>query len=98
MFPTVMEIKVYIESTTISAARQHSTLEYVLHIYMSTTACIEHCSHTWYDASVLYLHIVDIIQKRINNIMYPNLESRVQSLSRRHSVASLCLFYNYVHS
>lgn len=102
MFFTDMKWKHYIESIVTSAARKVCSLcrarqffspESILYIYKSTISpCIEYCCHIWSDASARHLEILDKIQI-LCNFIGPDLVSRLQSLSNRRNVISLCFEY-----
>ncbi len=97
----------YIESIASSTARKVGSLcrarkffspESILQIYKTTIRpCMEYCCHIWAGAPSAYLGVLDKIQRRICNLIGPDLASRLQSLSHRRAVASLCLFYKYFH-
>ena len=97
----------YIESIAKSAAMKVGSLfrvrhflppESILYIYKATIRpCIEYCCHLWARASAVCLHLLDRIQKRILNLVGPDLCSNLQPLSHRRNVASLSLFYKYFH-
>ena len=102
-----MKWKSYIQSIALSAARktaslyrarQHFSSESILHIYKSTIRpCLEYCCHIWGGAPYVHLELLDRIQRRISNIIGPDLSAKLQSLAHRRDVASLCLFYKYFH-
>ena len=72
--------------------------ESILYIYKFTIRpCIEYCCHLWAGASASCLHLLDRIQKRILNLVGPDVCSNLQSLCHRRNVASLSLFYKYFH-
>ena len=97
----------YIESIAKSAAMKVGSLyrarnflspESILYLYKATIRpCIEYCCHIWAGASADCLSLLDRIQRRITNIIGPDLSSNFQSLSHRRNVASLSLFYKYFH-
>ena len=68
--------------------------ECILHLYKSLIRpCIEYCCHIWSGASSDVLSLLDRVQRRIINIVGPNLASKLQPLSNRCDVASMALFY-----
>ena len=97
----------YIESIAKSAAMKVGSLyraqnflspESILYLYKATIRpCIEYCCHIWAGDSADCLSLLDRIQRRITNIVGPDLSSKFQSLSHRRNVASLSLFYKYFH-
>ena len=79
-------------------ARRYLSTESILHLYKSSIRpCMEYCCHIWAGASATSLSLLDQIQKRISNIIGPQLASSLQTLSHRRKVASLSLFYRYYH-
>ena len=61
---------------------------------------LEYCSHVWGGAPKSSLHLLDRVQsKAIRLINNPNLTNSLQSLSlsHRHLVADLSIFYRYFH-
>ena len=79
-------------------ARSYLSPECILHLYKSLIRpCIEYCCHIWSGASSDVLSLLDRVQRRIINIVGPNLASTLQPLSHRRNVASLALFYKYYH-
>ena len=97
----------YIESIAKSTAMKAGSLyrarnflspESILYLYKATIRpCIKYCCHIWAGASADCLSLLDQIQRRITNIVGPDLSSNFQSLSHRRNVASLSLFYKYFH-
>ncbi|CAE1275264.1 unnamed protein product [Acanthosepion pharaonis] len=99
----------YIESIVSSTTRKVGSLcrasrffspESILQIYKSTIRpCMEYCCHIWpgSPSRAVHLKVLDKIQRRICNVIGPDLASRLQSLSHRRAIASLCLFYKYFH-
>ena len=95
----------YIESIAKSAAMKVGSLfrsrnflspESILYLYKATIRpCMEYCCHIWVGASNSCLRLLDQIQRRIINLIGPNLSPKLQSLSHRRNVASLSLFYKY---
>ena len=68
----------------------------ILYLYKATIRpCIEYCCHLWAGAPATLLSLLDRIQKRICNLIGPDISSKLQSLSHRRNVASLSLFYKY---
>ena len=79
-------------------ARRYLPTECILHLYKSLIRpCIEYCCHIWAGSSADVLSLLDRIQKRVVNIVGPQLAAKLQSLSHRRDVASLSLFYKYYH-
>ena len=59
---------------------------------------LEYCSHVWGGAPKSSLNLLDRVQsKAIRLINNPNLTNSLQSLSHRHLVADLSIFYRYFH-
>lgn len=54
--------------------------------------CIEYCFFIWSIASAIYAKVHDMIQKRIWNILSPELASRTQTFSYCSNVVSQNLF------
>ena len=79
-------------------ARSYLSRETILYLYKSLIRpCMEYCCHVWAGASSDALSLLDRIQKRICNIVGPDLASCLQPLSIRRDVASLSLLYKYFH-
>ena len=79
-------------------ARAYLTPESILYLYKSTIRpCMEYCCHIWGGAPSDALNLLDRVQNRVCNAIGENLASKLDSLSHRRSVASLCLFYKYFH-
>ena len=79
-------------------AREYLTPISILYLYKATIRpCIEYCCHLWAGAPASLLNLLDRIQKRVCNLIGPNLSSLLQPLSHRRNVASLSLFYKYFH-
>lgn len=79
-------------------ARNYLTPESILYLYKSTIRpCIEYCCHIWGGASSESLNLLDRIQRRVCNSIGESLSSKLDSLSHRRAVSSLCLFYKYFH-
>ena len=79
-------------------ARGFLSNEAILYIYKSVIRpSMEYCSHIWAGAPAKYLSTLDKIQKRIVNLVDPELGSVFHTLSHRRTVASLSLFYKYFH-
>ena len=77
-------------------ARKLLTPESILYLYKATIRpCMEYCCHIWAGASAASLSLLDKVQKRVANLIGPELSSKLQPLSHRRNVASLCLFYKY---
>jgi len=99
--------KNYIESVAKSASMKVGSLhrvrhflspESILYIYKSTIRpAMEYCCHLWAGAPTTSLDSLDRIQRRIVNIVGPELSSDLHPLSHRRNVASLSLFYRYFH-
>ena len=95
----------YIESIAKAAAKKVGSLyrarklltpESILYLYKATIRpCMEYCCHIWAGASAACLSLLDRVQKRVANLIGPELSSKLQPLSHRRNVASLCLFYKY---
>ena len=78
--------------------RKFLTPESILHLYKSIIRPgMENCCHLWAGASVSVLSLLDRIQKRVANIIRPELACKLQPLSIRRDVASLSLLYRYFH-
>ena len=78
--------------------RKFLTPESILHLYKSTIRPkMENCCHLWAGASASVLSLLDRIQKRVANIIGPELACKLQPLSLRRDVASLSLLYRYFH-
>ena len=78
--------------------RQFLTPESILHLYKSVIRPgMENCCHLWAGASANVLSLLDRIQKRVANIIGPELACKLQPLSIRRDVASLSLLYRYFH-
>ena len=87
----------YIESIAKSApmkigslyrARNFLSPESILYLYKATIRpCLEYCCHIWSGASADCLSLLDRLQRRIVNIVGPDLCSNLQSY----------LFYKYFH-
>lgn len=81
---------------TLYRARNYLSPECILHLYKSLIRpCMEYCCHIWAGAPVTLLNLLDRIQRRVSNIIGPNLSSKLQTLAHRRNVASLSLFYRY---
>ena len=97
----------YIESIAKSAAmkvgsffrvRHFLSPESIIYIYKATIRpCLEYCCHLWAGASAHCLHLLDRIQKRLVNLVGPDLCTNLHPLSHRRNVASLSLFYKYFY-
>ena len=97
----------YIELIAKSAAMKVGSLfryrnflspDSIMYLYKATIRpCMEYCCHIWAGASNSCLSLLDRIQRRITNLIGPNLSLRLHSLSHRRNVASLSLFYKYLH-
>lgn len=78
--------------------RQFFSPESIGYIYKSTIhPCLEYCCYIWSSTLAIYFLLLDKIQSRISNIIGLDLAAQFQSLSHCCKVASLCLFYKYVH-
>lgn len=62
-------------------------------VFLSFLLWLEYCCYIWSSATTHYLEILDKIQRSVCNDS--DLASRLQSLSHRRDVVSLCLFYKY---
>ena len=56
---------------------------------------MEYCCHIWAGAPAWHLSLLDGIQRRIVNLVGHDLESSLEPLSLRRSVASLSQLYRY---
>ena len=75
-------------------ARRYLSPEIILYLYKSLIRpCMEYCCHIWAGAPASCLRLLDRIQRRIANIVGPDLASGLPPLSHRRDVASLSLFY-----
>ena len=83
----------------LSRARGYFSLSQLLTIYKSQIRpSLEYCSHVWGGALKSSLHLLERVQsKAIRLINNPNLTNSLQSLSHRHLVADLSIFYRYFH-
>ena len=84
----------------VSLFRSHNFLspESILYLYKATIRpCMEYCCHIWDGSSTTCLRLLDRIQRRIINLIGPNLSLKLHPLSHRRNVASLSLFYKYLH-
>ena len=81
----------------LSRARGYFSPSQLLTIYKSQVRpSLEYCSHVWGVAPKSSLHLLDRVQsKAIRLINNPNLTNSLQSLSHRHLVADLPIFYRY---
>ena len=77
--------------------RHYLTPECIFQLYKSLIRpCMgEYCCHIWAGASSVVLYLLDKVQRRIVNIIGPNLAVNLQPLSHRPNIASLSLFYKY---
>ena len=83
----------YIELIAKSAAMKVGSLfryrnflspDSILYLYKATIRpCMEYCCHIWAGASNSCLSLLDRIQRRITNLIGPNLSLTLQSLSHR---------------
>ena len=106
-FSSDMSWNDYIKSIAKSASRKVGSLyrarnylssECVLYLYKSLIRpCMEYCCHIWAGASSDVLALLDKVQRRICNNIGPSLSAKLQPLSLRRDVASLCLFYKFYH-
>ena len=94
----------YIESITKTVAKKVGSLyharklltpESIVYLYKAIRPCMAYCCHIWAGASATFLSLLDRVQKRVANLISLELSSRLQPLSHRRNVASLCLFYKY---
>ena len=77
-------------------ARSYLSQAAILHIYKSLVRpCMEYCCHLWAGAPSTSLNLLDRIQRRVVNIVGPDLSAKLDNLSHRRDVASLSLFYKY---
>ena len=83
----------------LSRARGYFSPSQLLTIYKSQICpSLKYCSHVWGGAPKSSLHLLDRVQsKAIRLINNPNLTNSLQSLSHRHLVADLSIFYRYFH-
>ena len=83
----------------LSRARSYFSPSQLLTIFKSQIRpSLEYCSHIWGGAPKFSLHLLDRVQsKAICLINNPNLTNTLQSLSHRHLVADLSIFYRYFH-
>ena len=74
------------------------TPESLLYLYKSQIRPImEYCSHIWEGSSKTILSALDRVQRRMRGLVGEELFASLQSLSHRHNVASLSLFYRYIY-
>lgn len=79
-------------------ARQFLSSECILYLYKALIRpCMEYCCHVWAGSSSNVLSLLDKVQRRICNIIGPDLAIKLQPLCHRRNVASLSLFYKYYH-
>ena len=79
-------------------ARKFLPADAILYLYKTNIRpLMEYCCHIWAGAPACHLSLLDRVQKRIFNIVGDELGLSLQPLSHCRSVASLCLFYRYVH-
>ena len=72
------------------------TSDIILYLYKATIRpCMEYCCHVWAGASSTSLSLLDKVQKRVANLIGPSLSTKLQPLSHRRNVVSLCLFHKY---
>ena len=96
-FTNIFSWNPYIESTakfvsmkvgSLFGVRHFLPPESILYIYKAAIRpCIEYCCHLWAGASAVCLYLLDRIQKRILNLVDPDLCSNLQPLSHRRNVA-----------
>ena len=109
IFTPTMDWKPYLQSIAKAASRKVGSLyrsrryltpETILYLYKSTIRPgMEYCSHIWGGAPKTGgLDLLDRVQKRIVNLIGPELSVGLQSLLHRRNVASLSLFYKYYHA
>ena len=109
IFTQTMDWKPYLQSIAKAASRKVGSLyrslrfltpETILYLYKSTIRPgMEYCSHIWGGAPKSGgLDLLDRVQKRIVNLIGPDLSAGLQSLLHRRNVASLSLFYKYYHA
>ena len=68
----------------------------VLYLYKSTIRpCMEYCCHVWGVAGKCYLNLLDKLQRRICNVVGPELSASLQTLADCRDVASISLIYRY---
>ncbi len=68
----------------------------ILYFYKSSIRPVmEYCCHLWAGASKTCLSTLDRLERRVKNLVGPQLASELQPLSVRRDVASLSLFYRY---
>ena len=69
-------------------ARAYLTPESILYLYKaSIRPCMEYCCHLWAGAPAHLLNLLDKIQKRVSNMVGPQLSLKLQPLSHRRDVA-----------
>ena len=79
-------------------SRNFLSPESILHLPKAAIRpCMEYCCYIWAGASTSCLRLLDRIQRRIINLIGPNLLLTLHSLSHRRNVASLFLFYKYLY-
>ena len=72
------------------------TQKSVLYLYKTQIRPIlEYCSHLWSKSAVSGTTLLDRIQKRVCNLIGPQLSQKLEPLSHRRDVSSLSLFYRY---
>ena len=82
----------------LSRARDCFSPSQLLTIYKSQIRpSPEYCSHVWCGAAKASLHLGRVQSKAIRLINNPNLTNSLQSLSHRHLVSDLSIFYRYCH-
>ena len=107
-FTQSMDWKPYIQSIAKAASRKVGSLygaqrfltpESILYLYKSTIRpCMEYCCHIWGGAPRSQgLDLLDRVQKRVVNLVGPELSADLHALSHRRDVASLSLFYKYYY-
>ena len=80
--------------------RRFFTQTQLLTLYKSQVRpIVEYCSHIWGGSPPSVLKLIDRIQRKaIKLINNESLTKKLQTLSHRRSVSSLCLFYKYYNN
>ena len=80
-------------------AQRFLSPESILYLYKSTIRpCMEYCCHIWGGAPRSQgVDLLDRVQKRVVNLVGPELSADLHALSHRRDVASLSLFYKYYY-
>ena len=76
--------------------RSYLTKESILYLYKTQIRPIlEYCSHLWSRSTASGSALLDRIQRRVTNLIGPELSQKLEPLSHRRDVSSLTLFYRY---